>query len=261
MLTVALSACQGDEGNPVGPVCPKCGPSTGGETGDFGGVLVPCPERVTATLDDARANGFDVSEFERRLSQPVDMSMRWLGEVAADQGSARMGLLVRGYEVETRIQATLSITSSFRYQREERGQCEGTTCWRCGSSVEVDVRVELRTLDGAVQATAEGVAWQAPGYENGGDPSDPYAIAFNASVDLRDVVGTLRFSTPRNATFHGRLWLSTRLFPDSFSRGQLSIAVDVDSEDARAWDLPQLEGDYFFPLWGEFPSTVGPGDK
>jgi hypothetical protein len=246
-----------DDSIEPGPICPACGPSTGGETGDFGGSIVPCTALVAAELEQVEADGLDLAEFERRLAVPIDLPMRWTRWDASRPPEERNPVAIRGYEVDTRLVATLSTTSAFRYSYFDRALCAAmeTQCSpaACSSYIVVDVRLELRTLDGAVQATTDGVAVQRL-FGQSRDPSaDPYFSFFNSRTDLRDVMGTLRFAPPSgSATFHGQLRFSLRLGRER-QFGDMSIQIDVDGE-SEAWVVSGLEGEYVFPLYGSVGS-------
>jgi hypothetical protein len=255
-LGAALAACQGpsDEREiiEVGPVCPTCGPSTGGETGDFGPGLFDCdPYLMPAEIEQAEADGLDVTELERRLAQAIDLPMRWTPVDESFGREPRHKLPTRGYDEYTRIEAALSVTSPLRYQRLDQARCVKDSC-PCSHLVTADIRVDLRTLDGAVQATTHGTAiqWLAP---KNVFPPDPYFIYLNTRTDLRDVSGTLRFAPPASA-FHGSLMLSAQLGMDNV-RGTLSIPLSVEQDYAEEWTASWFEGERIFPVYGAFPQS------
>jgi hypothetical protein len=248
----ALAACQGPSEIEVGPVCPECGPSSGGETGDFGPSLFDCdPYLMPAHLELAEADGLDVAEFERRLAQPIDLPMRWTPVDEGLEEGRRRKLPTRGYDEHTRVEAMISITSPLRYQRLDQMRCVNESC-PCGHLVTADVSVEVRTLDGAVQATAHGTAiqWLAP---KSIFVRDPYFVYFNARADLRDVTGTLRFSPPGSA-FHGSLAFGAALEQDN-SHGTLSILLALAQEHAEEWTASWFEGEHVLPVYGVFPAA------
>jgi hypothetical protein len=263
LISMALGACQSRDEIPVGPICPKCGPSTGGETGDFGGVIVDCsPYLAQAELAVAAEDGFDVSEFERRLARPIDVPMQWTDSFSDQRVAARSEVSVRGYEEYTRINATISQTSALRYSRLDQSKCPPEGCY-CNGLIEVDVRVELKTLDGAVRATTHGTAVQTVGFKDPTSEPDAYFIYFNAQTGLEDVIGTLRFAPPPGEKpFHGSLYVGSRLFPSADKiQGEVSIHIDVEDGETPPTGVDQIEGEYLFPLYGVFASASGPGPK
>jgi len=258
VLGAALGACQSQDESRIGPICPTCGPSSGGETGDFGGETIVCHALVSAEREQVEADGLDVSEFERRLARPIDVPLHWWHVDRYKPPAERRDVPTSGYEVDTRLHATISLTGPFRFQRVDDALCVETPCDGnrvCVSQAEVDVRVELRSEDGAVQATAEGVAAQLMDPEGASrEQDDPYFdstyfMYFNSDSDLRDVIGTLRFAPPAGgASFHGRLRFSGRLLPDDML-GDLGIVVEVD-EESEEWITSGTKGEYVFPLAG-----------
>jgi hypothetical protein len=232
--------------NTVGPICANCGPSSGGETGDFGGGLESCGDLEEVAIDEVEAAQVSRDELESRLAQPIDRPFRW--EKYDDQNPMDRALEASGYEPNTRLQATLSPTGPFRFQRLT--ECTASSCVGCWSYIEVSVSVELATMDGAVQAVAQGTAWQAVS-DSLSTPGSSPRVYFNTAVDIRDVIGTLRIETPPGGAAHGRLTFGGWLTSDEV-RGSVMIFMDVDDDDRSSTDLPSIEGEYFFPLTGSF---------
>lgn len=234
----------------VGPICAACGPSTGGETGDFGGELVDCTRYLEdIEIDDDEAAQVSRAELERRLSAAVDVPYTWKRYM--DPNPRHRALEASGYESTTRLQATMTAIGPFRFRRQIGCSEQPKFCDDCGSRVEVDVRVDFATADGSIQAVAEGVVEQAVA-DSATTPGAQLSTTFNTSADLRDVVGTLRFEIPEGVRPHGRLQVSGWLLPDLAARGELMIFLDVDLEHRMTTDLPSIEGGFFFPLQGSF---------
>ncbi len=269
-----LVACQNPDENPVGPICPKCGPSTGGETGDFGPLssspceffLVPVP----IDESEAAALGFDVPALKRRALRAFDVPMRWepIHDAERDESSSS-DIPVSGYEVATRIRATFSTSHLLHHLRPDPARCDGTTCRypdaeatlpqaSCRlNKLELEVVVEIETADRAVRATTRGSAvaalWQ------GADPfGESQTMYFNTSTDLRDATGRLRFGSPTSGVpYRGRLTLGGWLRPDGID-GNLFIDLEVDEGEEPELAVQAWEGEYYFPLHGTFPSAIGP---
>jgi hypothetical protein len=206
---------------------------------------------MAAQLEQAEADGLDVAEFVRRLARPIDLPMRW---TPVDEGfeEGRINKLpTRGYAEYTHVEAVISITSALRYQRLDQLRCVNESC-PCGHVLAADVSVDLRTLDGAVQATAQGTAFQQLVPKSAFSP-DPYFVYINARADLRDVTGTLRFA-PAGSAFHGSLVFGAALGQDS-SQGTLSIPLDVEQEYAEKWTASWFEGEHVLPIYGVFPAA------
>jgi len=250
-LGALAAACRGDDASSGGSVCPTCDPEVGGETGDFGGTPTVCEGLSNAVLverADAIALGFDVEELERRVARPIDMPMRWTTSETAGGGPAT------GFATDTRISAKLSSTGVFHHVRVDPALCDGTTCRRdehevpqgsCDDRLELGVRAELRTLDGALQAATEGVAVRSREGSASAQQASSREPYFTTRAALSEVTGTLRLA-PRPGAFRYRTLLIfyAYLLPGG-CKGELSPTIMVeDSEET---------GTLYHPLYGSFP--------
>jgi hypothetical protein len=233
----------------VAPICAACGPSTGGETGDFGGALVSCDHYLEdAEIDEVEAAQVSLAELERRLARPIDVPFQW--KEYDDGNPTRHPLQASGYEPSTWVKGTISPTGPFRFQRQTNCSEPSHSCTECWSRIEVDVSVEFATADGSIRARTEGTAVHAVS-DRPATPGSALRAYFNSSADLRDVLGTLRFEVPQGGVPHGRLTFSGWLLPDGV-RGSATIFLDIDQDERSSTDLPSIEGEFFLPLTGSF---------
>jgi hypothetical protein len=273
LVLVLASSCQSNEASSGGSVCPACEPQVGGETGDFGGSTVGVcggvARRVVIDAAQASALGFDIAEIERRLAQPIDASLQWV--VQDDDG----GDAPTGFARETRVHANIAITG-YGHNRPDPEFCDGTVCTLDGATelqatcakeqfLDLALRVNFRTDDGAVRGTAMGhaVQWGPDSRSAQGNPALPVQVV--ASVNLLDVTGSLRlYPTLGRDHYHGQLEFSAELLAESY-QGAVFPSVFYDAPQRMVW---------YAPLVGHFPATsvtaqgaarpevdAGPGDR
>lgn len=238
-------------------LCPSC--LAGGETGDFGGTPHPCSvvsSTVAIEHAGAQALGFDVGEIERRLAQPIDAPLRWTSQ-PLETGSAPSG-----YAPETRISATIELSSSWQHWRPDPAYCDGSICRRAEFDLELEqagcpqtlgarVLVRIATADGALVAFAPGSVLVRK--RASVDPAPDEPVYVDAAIDLREVsgslllapdttlgphVGVLRISVRRTAEeLEGDLTPSI-VFPVYDERGSV-VAIHARHEPLRATFPPR----------------------
>jgi hypothetical protein len=222
----------GETEDTVDVVCPSCGPSAGGETGDFGADIAACAAAYTKRMIDAEegdALGFDASDAVRAIETVIDSEMTW-AVIDSDDGDP-----ASGFEPQTRVHLALAVdalsyqeldvelctSDDCRIQAEE-GQCEERLIWVSASG-------QLHTEDGAiaVELASQYVRILRPG-------DDDVSVA--AQANLRDVTGSLQLAPS---------------FPEP-RLGVLNLSLDFDDEatfeygviDIDIWrDLDQLRED------------------
>jgi hypothetical protein len=254
-----LVGCQGEGGSgESGSVCPTCIPQTGGDSGDFPGDMpsrcVPAFERVPVSDAEAVALGYDAPELRRRLVRPIESAMVWR------LGDLRGGAPARGYDTETRVEASVT-AADFISVRPNPEHCDATTCRspttgetfsisdECPSSVlRAPISVTFRTQDGAVSGTATGSAYLRPrGEWDLTLGAEPDWFEAHARADLHDVQGSLRLFPPFPDREHsGYVYVRLQLYAGK-TAGELSPLV-VERMPAD----PFTSSDYG-PILGTFP--------
>jgi len=255
LLQTALcaTACQSAGSDGSGSVCPTCEPQTGGDTGDFGGVTVgvcgSVARRVVIDPAQAVALGFDMPEIARRIARPIDASLRWVARNDEGGGAAT------GFDPETRVRADIAITE-YGYNRPDPEFCDGTVCTLNGSTelqatclreqfLDLAVRVNFETDDGAVRGTAVGqaVQWGPDSRSAQSNPALPVQVI--ANQNLHDVTGSLRVDpAPGHERYRGKLEFSAELSANSYT-GSLFPSVFYDTPARTIW---------YTPLMGWYPA-------
>jgi hypothetical protein len=209
------------------------GPVLGGESSDFGGSPSPCLmfERMTLIdADAATALGFDVPTLVSRVERDFDEPLRWM------PGGATYSALSAPSPLPTRIQGRARILSYFHVNLDPES-CDGTSCsfggepLECSDRLELRIEVELRTLDGIVDATAVGYTFQG-----------------RAGFSFELPAGTVFGGLPDIDRARPLSWLEfTRL-------GNANESADLFFNDER------IEGDIRTrapaPLWGHWPDLA-----
>jgi hypothetical protein len=160
-------------------------PAVGGESSDFGGTPSPCVQFEQLTLTDAdgaAALGFDVRALVSRVERDFDEPLRWM------PSSTTYSALSAPSPLPTRVQGRATILSYF-YVSLDPESCEGTSCQfesgslECSDRLELRIEAQLRTLDGIVDATALGYAFQGrPGFSF----ESPAGTVFTGLPDIPD---------------------------------------------------------------------------
>ena len=225
--------CTSDPASQGDGLCPSCAPYSGGETGDFGGARdeTTCnlvTRRQDVAPDQLEALGFDETEIRRRLAREIDEPLVWTERDSEKGGPAS------GFEPHTRVHARLA-ASSFAHMRPDPAFCDGVICRYAGEEVEqnscphwleMELSVELETLDGAVRvrATGEAVQW-AEGFDDliGEDTADE--VVCHAYTDLREVTGSLKLAPS---------------FDNQPYFGVLSLAIGLSATSSNGWIQPAL---------------------
>lgn len=191
-------------------ICPGC-PTGVSFPVLFGADAGPDPCKLAeqrSDIDRARAVelGFDVDLLEQRVTREIRAPLRW----SNDDNSGRT--TASGYELETTIEGDVTV-GSYHHVALDPALCAGQDCdldgspTRCSDRVELDIEVDLYTLDGAIQTHASGSALSArSGFAYGEYPGGIVFASLseaNGSLDLlpdptlpivtADVVSYLRF--------------------------------------------------------------------
>jgi hypothetical protein len=277
---LAVGCKEGAGGGPAEPpsVCPTCEARVGGETSDFGGEWHPCEAvngRVEVDAEEAQALGYDVAGLQQRVEREIDTPLRW------DAQDTEGGEPATGYEEETRVQASVVVTS-YVHVRPDPEFCDGTLCNRegvvdlqqaiCAQRLHMMIDVEIKTLDGAIDAMASGeaVQWRAaeqyeqlsdgPAQELQGE-SAARELHGHVYANLRDVTGTLGLfpdeGEPRLAQYSGG---TPAPYP-----GVLTVQLDFVDGATQGFIWPQISlavvdehGDdmtvHYRPLQGRWPA-------
>jgi hypothetical protein len=217
-------------GSDADPNEPDVEPAVGGESSDFGGTPSPCVqfEQLTLTDEDgAAALGFDVRALVSRVERDFDEPLRWM------PGGATYAALSVPSPPPTRVQGRTRIRSLF-YARLDPESCDGTSCrfgpvsLECPDRLDLRLEVELRTLDGIIDATAIGYAFQ-------GRPGSSFELpAGTVFIGLPDIPDTRPLS-----------WL------EFIELGDTNENASLRFNDER------IDGDVHTrgpaPLWGHWP--------
>jgi hypothetical protein len=247
LLVLALPACDPEPGSssPTS-VCPTC--EAGGDTTDFPAPSLDACVRALRSrelsAEEAEALTFVEEGLLERIQQPIDMPMRWKPQ------DAEHVRVLGTYEKETRVHVTTRILS-YTYWDLDPALCgDDKTCTVDGEEIDgspcrpvlgITVENRLRTEDNALNATLTGQVgiW-------GSHPDEvhvPNAVRCHSIVDLRDVLGTLRFELdePRPA----RLLLQIN-YDGPETDGYVAPQVILSDIGAGAYDTPLRGG------WGSF---------
>ena len=226
-------------------VCSDCPAVAGGESSDFGGSPHPCTlfeGHVPITEARAVELGFDMASITSLIEREIDAPLRWT-ESAPNRGGAP-----KGYEQQTRIEGRARRGDWLTYVGLDPERCAGTTCrgddvgqWTCSDRLELGIEVELRTLDGAVSATASGYVLQG---REGFSFETP---AGSQRANLRDVSGSLKLFPPeRPAIVLGLLMIDLFFKPDLIE-GDLRPYYQLSARPGTAED--------YIPLSGHWPDV------
>lgn len=241
-----------DAGDPRGSVCPDCPAVAGGESSDFGGTPSSCSlfeSRVPIDAAQAQALGFDVAELERLVQREVDAPFRWRTDPSGNGGEKPP----QGYDPDTRIQLRATVVS-YTHIELDPSSCTGTVCRDatsgverpCPDRLELAVTAELRTMDGAINASLTGYVLQ-------GRPGVAFAEPGGSLLaNLRDVTGTLRLFPDKDFGIRSG-WLNVDVYPRAdHTQGDLRTSIYLRSSPGA-----------YMPLsgsWGrEPPSPSGVG--
>jgi hypothetical protein len=208
-------------------------PALGGESSDFGGTPSPCVmfERMALIDPDAAtALEFDVPTLVSRVERDFDEPLRWM------PGGPTYSALSAPIPPPTRVQGRARILSYFHVSLDPES-CDGTSCsfggepLECSDRLELRIEVELRTLDGIVDATALGYTFQG-----------------RAGFSFELPAGTVFRGLPDIDRTRPLSWLEfTRL-------GNSDESADLFFNDER------IEGDIrtrlTTPLWGHWPDLA-----
>jgi hypothetical protein len=155
-----------------------------------------------------------VSELERRLARPVDVTLAWTASETRGGGPAS------GYQPSTRVTANFSSRRTYKHVRPDPQYCDGTTCnfpgdtvpqASCARRLEVDVEATVKTADKAVEATLRGTAWSTVPGSNGEADSFAEQVIIETRTLLSQVRGTLRVSPePGASSYRTSLALQAR---------------------------------------------------
>jgi len=261
----ALAACSRDSTEPAPTsVCPACKPVAGGETTSFArGDLSACFQIYRGTklsAERAAAQGFAVRDAQQRLERSFDAPLRWLAQQSENGSPAK------GYRVETRVKIHTTIVG-YTAIGPDPAICDQVPCTYAGEScvnwLQLDLRVGIETLDGAVRGTLTG------GTAMGLAADGPFnsELIVDASLGLKQVVGSLQLFPSLPEPYAGALAIE---FPADGSRGDLWIIVappepnsDTDAGFTQPNDVLWGENVSYQPLrgvWsltGEFPGDAG----
>jgi hypothetical protein len=290
-FAVVAIGCAENEPNGPSRVCPACETRAGGETSDLGGELTPCGAvegRLEIDASEAEQLGFDVGELRRRIERDVDAELRWeawdldlefivgdggldgtasdgSSDGSADEGSDGVdgvepqitGRPASGYEEQTRVSASLSVTG-YAYYRPDPAFCDGGTCSVPGSGLQVEeascpVRlhvgftVSLSTADGAIKATADGEAikWRE-GFEEMIDSAAKEVVG-HATADLSEVEGNMRLYPGTDGPYSGTLWIQLQ-FDEDTTHGFVWPVIEYSVFDERGDEALVL----YQPVRGEW---------
>lgn len=243
----------GSEGPPEPrSVCGDCPGLAGGESSDFGGgsahacTAFEQPQSITATR--AAELGFDMERLVSLIERDIDAPLRWSANDA-------LGGPPTGYEQETRIEAKPRLGDWITYFSLDPERCTGTSCsdddygdWTCSDRLELGIDVELRTLDGAVNA-------QASGYVLQGREGFPFGdrAAGSQQANLRDVRGSLQLSPPAGSALERAVLSIDLFFEPEQTEGDLHLYLWF-REDAVRRSL-------YEPLHGHWPDVPMPPDE
>jgi hypothetical protein len=239
-------------------VCSDCPGLAGGESSDFGGGTPhPClafEQRVP--ISDARAIelGFDMARLTALIERDFDAPLRWMASEPNRGGPAA------GYEARTRIEGRARRGDWLTYVGLDPSRCQDTVCndddvgeWTCADSLELGVEVELRTVDGAVSATASGYVLQ-------GRPGFPFERpAGSQRADLRDVTGSLRLFPPASPPIRYALLMIDLLFEADQIEGDLRPYFYLSAREGSGEDNIPLAGHWpDVPMLPDEPAQGGP---
>jgi hypothetical protein len=268
---IAAVGC-GGQGDPApGPghsVCPTCRPLAGGETTDFATApsLAPCTRFYLepAAIDAAHAidMGFDVDVAKQRLERGVDAALVWQ-PMATETGQP-----AAGYTAATRVQIAAHATS-YAAVRLDPEVCDGTTCTPrdggvaeeqnpCSDYVSVGVDLQVKTLDGAVDAAASGTVFLFHrAFEEFPDNESAQPVG-QARADLRDVAGSLQLLPALPTPYVGRLEIQFELLANATHGWLWPIVTTLNGAHDSASDgvdyLPPSIAEYR-PLQGTWPAA------
>jgi hypothetical protein len=209
------------------------------------------------TLDAAQVEALpfvDLAELRARVEQTIDMPMYWTIE------DAKLARVLGGYQEKTQVRIRTKIVS-YTYDEVDPALCAGGSCplegdpvgLPCRSLLRIGIESELRTADGAVEATLVGEAakW-GPGSAVFGDTASE--ITSYSAVDLRDARGTLRLGSAGPTARSGELTLEIT-YGTHRTTGTLAPTL-IFEEESPGVSLTTYEA----PLVGEWPerSNVQP---
>jgi hypothetical protein len=225
-------------------VCSQCPPETGGESSDFGGSPDPCTlfeQRAAIDSTQAAELGFDITRLARLVERDIDAPLRWTPMESWGGPAA-------GYEPETWIEGKPKILGYTHVGLDPR-HCSGTTCvteagdeLTCSDRLELDIEVELRTLDGAVSALASGYVLQGrEGFPFGDSP------AGSQRANLRDVSGTLEVFPDENLVILQALLMIDLYFKADRIEGDLRPSILLSQRPGSVAE--------YIPLSGHWPDA------
>jgi hypothetical protein len=220
-------------------VCPQCERSalSTGTSGASASVAACSLAYLERRVDQAEAEklGFPVAAATKQLEQPIDSAMEWVARESEGGGPAA------GYERETRVHGQLKV-ESYKFHWIDPERCDGSKCQIDGQTVEQVPCPEnylmmyasgtFETLDGALSARfpTQAVNIRRPGQVD--------ALGVAASVDLRDVTGSLTIDPGVPPPRVGRLDLSLQ-FKDNQRPGYGVLGVSVLPDWDNLPDGPQ----------------------
>jgi hypothetical protein len=193
------------------------------------------------SAEEVEALPFVDESVLERIQQPIDMPLRWKAQDA--EHSQVMG----SYEEETQVHVTTSILS-YSYEELDSALCDEKTCSVDGEEIKLEepkcrpllrLKVEnrLQTDDNALQATLIGEVGIWGSQED--ESNAPDELHSHGYVDLRDVLGTLRFELdePRQA----RLLLQITYDAQGI-HGYVAPQVILSDVGAGTFDTPLIGG-------------------
>lgn len=221
-------------------VCLDCPGLAGGESSDFGGGNPhPCTVfEQRFPISDARALelGFDMARVTALIEREIDAPLRWT-ESAGYRAEAPTG-----YQPETRIEGRARRGDWLTYVALDVERCPGNLCydadygeWECSDRLELGVVADLRTLDGAVNATVSGYVLQ-------GRPGMSFETpAGSQFANLRDVTGSLELSPPGSRTVLALLVVDLFFNPEGIA-GDMRTYFSFANADGTSGEYAPLSG-------------------
>jgi hypothetical protein len=205
-------------------------------------------QRFPITDRQASELGFDMGKLTARIEREIDAPLRWT------ESTTNRGAAPTGYEKQTRIVGRARRGDWLTHVALDPERCAGTTCrddqvgeWTCSDRLELGVEVELRTLDGAVSATASGYVLQGRAGFSFESP------AGSQRADLRDVTGSLRLFPPKSPPIRLALLMIDLFFEADQIEGDLRAYFQLSAR-------PEFGEDYI-PLSGHWPDLASPPEE
>lgn len=218
-------------------LCPGCPGRNGGESSDFGTPHTCILAERTAPIDRARAAElqFDVEDLERRVARSFQAPLRWT------PGNSRLPP-PRGYEPDTWVEGDVTMTG-YNEVSLDPALCNGNDCtlngerWQCSDRLVLDVRVNLRTLDGAVAAQLSGyVLVGRPGFSFSETP------AGTMFASLSDATGSLELFADQLPTLRSALLLTDLRFGVDDLEGTVRVLLLQGAPDVTFRTYEPISG-------------------